>query len=193
MGAGVTDLITSWYFHEDGSLISDERNGPLEKFNNSSLPVWNLEWEIIFPLGWSSRVKTLCWDVNVQITFFRYSFYSFPVCLLSARLCMSPYGMSGLSSSPTRLTHPGEINHKYGASSGRSRRGGNSMEARVDPAGPRPNPLVESNAGLWVASLPFIRLGNIWNHLPVEWKHTRVCMYVCVRECLPGMLSLCGD
>lgn len=61
---------------------------------------------------------------------------------------MSPYGMSGLSSSPTRLTHPGEINHKYGPSSGSGRRGGNSTEARVDPAGPRPNSLVESNAGL---------------------------------------------
>lgn len=52
--------------------------------------------------------------------------------------------------------------------------------------------LVESNAGLRGASLLFIRLGNIWNHLPVEWKHARLCVCVCVcLQGLPGMLSLC--
>ncbi|KAI9539313.1 hypothetical protein NQZ68_005392 [Dissostichus eleginoides] len=40
---------------------------------------------------------------------------------------------------PTRLTHPGEINHNYGSASGRGRRGGNSMEAWVVPAGRLPN------------------------------------------------------
>lgn len=82
-GAGVTDLITPWYFHEGGSLISDERNGPLEKFNNSSLPVWNLEWEIIFPLGWVVQSKDTVLRRERLYYICKYSFYSFPVCLLS--------------------------------------------------------------------------------------------------------------
>lgn len=37
--------------------------------------------------------------------------------------------------------------------------------------------LVESNADL---QRPSIRLGNIWNHLPVEWMLTSVGVCVCV-------------